>query len=151
MGVDDWIAREGHICPKCKAPDCRRWEAEQKMSLHLPEWKQRELDDECAFRVNACPTCKGKCCRDTDFGYRVRHMAAECYQHECEDCRDGQVPPPDPRDAELAKLRDAIAAWPEVPHAEKCGEGEDWACNCGVAHVNHARHLARIVAGLEKP
>ena len=36
-----------------------------------------------------CPTCKGRCCRNQDFGYRVEHMGAEHYQHDCDDCCDG--------------------------------------------------------------
>ena len=35
-----------------------------------------------------CPTCKGRCCRD-EFGYRVVHMGAEHYQHDCDDCCGG--------------------------------------------------------------
>lgn len=110
MGVDDWIAREGRTCPKCGADDCRRWMTQQAAKSLLPayvipEWKQKEMDDDCAFTANACPTCKGKCCRDMDYGYRVYHMAAEVYEHWCDDCRDGQVPAPDPRDALIAELR----------------------------------------------
>lgn len=52
-----------------------------------------------------CSACKGKCCRDNDFGYRVYHMGAESYEHWCEHCHDGSVPPPDPRDEEIAQLR----------------------------------------------
>lgn len=37
---------------------------------------------------NQCPHCKGKCCRDIDFGYRVVHMGAQCYMHECDYCED---------------------------------------------------------------
>lgn len=42
-----------------------------------------------------CPVCEGKCCRDQDYGYRVEHMGAECYEHVCEACLDGDkyVPP----------------------------------------------------------
>lgn len=110
MGVDDWIAREGRTCPKCGADDCRRWMTQQAAKSLLPayvipEWKQKEMDDDCAFTANACPRCKGKCCRDTDYGDRVYHMAAEVYEHWCDDCRDGQVPAPDPRDALIAELR----------------------------------------------
>jgi hypothetical protein len=36
-----------------------------------------------------CPVCKGKCCRDQDCGYRIYHMAAEDYEHWCDDCYDG--------------------------------------------------------------
>ena len=36
-----------------------------------------------------CPTCKGRCCRDIDLGYRTVHMGAECYEHVCELCVDG--------------------------------------------------------------
>lgn len=123
MGVDDLIAREGRTCPKCGADDCRRWLTQQAAKSLLPayvipDWKQKEMDDDCAFTANSCPTCKGKCCRDGDLGYRVHHMAAECYEHWCDDCRDGQVPvvQPDPRDAliaelraEVEKLREAVA------------------------------------------
>lgn len=152
MGVDDWIAREGHVCPKCKAPNCERWAIEQKLALApmlvVQKWWMDKWNEDCEFRANACPECKGKCCRDTDYGNRVYHMGAEVYTHWCDYCHDGTVPKPDPRDEQIAKLREAIAAWPEVPHAAKCGEGEDWACNCGVARVNRAREIARYVAGL---
>ncbi len=40
-----------------------------------------------------CPECKGKCCR-SDYGYRVEHMGAECYEHSCEACHDGTKPKP---------------------------------------------------------
>lgn len=42
-----------------------------------------------------CPECGGRCCRDQDFGYRVEHMGAECYEHVCDACYDGDryVPP----------------------------------------------------------
>lgn len=55
-----------------------------------------------------CPHCKGKCCR-SDYGYRVEHMGAECYEHVCEACHDGTkyVPPPDYAQLE----RDGIVAW----------------------------------------
>ena len=39
--------------------------------------------------INQCQHCKGKCCRDIDFGYRVVHMGAQCYMHECDYCDDG--------------------------------------------------------------
>ena len=42
---------------------------------------------------NPCPNCNGKCCRD-EFNYRIEHMAAEFYEHVCESCYDGDVPPP---------------------------------------------------------
>lgn len=35
-----------------------------------------------------CPVCKGRCCRDY-YLYRVVHMGAEHYQHDCDDCCDG--------------------------------------------------------------
>ena len=38
--------------------------------------------------MTPCPTCEGKCCRD-DLGYRVMHMGAELYMHDCDDCDDG--------------------------------------------------------------
>jgi hypothetical protein len=59
------------------------------------------MDDEIARMLYAkratpepCHVCGGKCCRD-DLGYRVVHMAAEFYEHVCDDCRDGEkyVPP----------------------------------------------------------
>ena len=142
MGVDDWIAREGRTCPKCGADDCRRWLTQQAAKSLLPayvipEWKQKEMDDDCAFTANACPTCKGKCCRDVDLGYRVEHMGAECYEHHCDDCHDGQVPAPqaqpDPRDALIAAMREAIAALPPTVFPE-------WA---------KVRAVCRRAAGLE--
>jgi len=38
---------------------------------------------------NPCPQCKGKCCRNIDSGYRVLHMAAQVYMHDCDFCDDG--------------------------------------------------------------
>ena len=35
-----------------------------------------------------CPHCKGKCCRN-DLNYKVEHMAAEIYTHDCDHCDDG--------------------------------------------------------------
>ena len=37
---------------------------------------------------NPCPECGGKCCRD-DLNYKINHMAAEFYNHECDLCYDG--------------------------------------------------------------
>jgi len=108
MGVDDWIAREGHICPKCKAPNCERWAIEQKLAvapmLVVQKWWMDKWNEDCAFRANACPECKGKCCRDTDYGCRVYHMGAEVYSHWCDYCHDGTMPKPDPRDEQIAHL-----------------------------------------------
>lgn len=64
-----------------------------------------------------CPVCKGKCCRDEDYGYKVEHMGAECYEHTCEACLDGDkyIPPrtaEDERAAILVWLREyADIAW----------------------------------------
>ena len=103
-----------------------------------------------------CPVCKGKCCRDNDFGYRVVHMGSESYEHWCEHCYDGGIPPPNPRDTLIAKLREAIAAWPAVPHWYDCGMFEkrggfylETECTCGVGAANAARAEARKLAGLE--
>jgi hypothetical protein len=38
---------------------------------------------------NSCPQCKGKCCRNIDSGYRVLHMAAQVYMHDCDYCDEG--------------------------------------------------------------
>lgn len=38
-----------------------------------------------------CPECNGRCCRDQDFGHRVEHMGAECYEHWCDYCQDGDT------------------------------------------------------------
>lgn len=35
-----------------------------------------------------CPECKGRCCRD-HYGYRIKHMDAEFYEHTCDACYDG--------------------------------------------------------------
>jgi hypothetical protein len=51
-----------------------------------------------------CPTCNGKCCR-SDLGYRVVHMGSECYEHVCEACNDGKVPPMGDRASIVAFLR----------------------------------------------
>lgn len=51
-----------------------------------------------------CPTCKGKCCR-SDLNYRVVHMGSECYEHVCEACNDGDVPPMGDRASIVAFLR----------------------------------------------
>jgi hypothetical protein len=40
---------------------------------------------------NPCPQCKGKCCRNIDSGYRVLHMAAQVYMHDCDYCDDGSA------------------------------------------------------------
>lgn len=103
------------LCPRCKTPHCSRWDAEQKASP-LPAWKQKEYDDDCAFRANACLKCKGQCCRDVDLGYRVEHMGAEVYQHDCDYCLDGQVPPPMPAgyaevEAVRAELKEKAKEW----------------------------------------
>jgi hypothetical protein len=57
-----------------------------------------------------CPECGGKCCRD-EYGYRIAYMAAESYEHRCENCNDGFVPEPvwtaeNERQAVVAWLRD---------------------------------------------
>lgn len=54
-----------------------------------------------------CPNCKGRCCRD-EFGYRVVHMGAEHYQHDCDACEDGTKYVP-PRTAE--DERADVVAW----------------------------------------
>lgn len=153
MGVDDWIAREGHVCPKCKAPDCERWAIEQKLALApmlvVQKWWMDKANEDCEFRANACPECKGKCCRDTDYGNRVYHMGAEVYSHWCDYCHDGTVPKPDPRDEKIAALSAAITAWPASVHEQWCAIRADCPCNCGCAEVNEARANARRMAGLE--
>lgn len=58
-----------------------------------------------------CPVCKGKCCRNQDLGYRVEHMGAECYEHVCDYCWEGDKFVPartaeDERADVLAWLRD---------------------------------------------
>ena len=40
--------------------------------------------------VKSCAACSGKCCKD-DFGYRIKHMAAEFYTHVCDFCSDGDA------------------------------------------------------------
>ena len=52
-----------------------------------------------------CPTCKDRCCRDLDYGYRVEHMGAESYLHDCEACNDRDVPPMADRASIVAFLR----------------------------------------------
>jgi len=128
-----------------------------------------------------CPTCKGKCCRDPDcrdpdYGYRVVHRGAKCYKHDCEDCNNGNVPQPDPRDAtiahlmselaekhaenvewanaslvtnrKLANLREAIQHWAVGPHAQWCTTRADCPCDCGAAQEFEARETARKLVGL---
>ena len=61
--------------------------------------------------LEPCPECKWKCCIDQDYRCRVLHMAAEFYEHVCENCFDGTkyVPPRtalDERRDVLAWLRD---------------------------------------------
>jgi len=83
-----------------------------------------------------CPTCKGKCCRDQDYGYRVEHMGAECYEHVCEACLDGDkyVPPrsiEDERSDVLAYLRGGMGCGQHAvafvaDHIER-GEHVGWA------------------------
>lgn len=69
----------------------------------------------CAQNVKAskptCPTCNGKCCR-SDIGYRVVHMGAESYSHDCEACNDGDVPPMGDRASIVAFLRREYEAGP---------------------------------------
>lgn len=154
MGVDDWIAREGRTCPRCKSEDCRRWESQQAGKV-LPDWKQKELDDDCAFTANACPTCKGKCCRDSDMGYRVEHMGAECYEHHCDDCRDGQVPAaqaqPDPRDALIAELRAEVEKLREAVRVLPKYTAQSFDLNCfNTRTANSILAAARKLAGLEE-
>ena len=98
-----------------------------------------------------CPNCEGKCCLDYDTGYHVAHMGAECYKHDCEDCNDGNVPQPDPRDATIANLREDIAAWPFIEHDGLCDANPPTAtgCACGADEANRARAHARRLAGLE--
>lgn len=120
--------------------------------------------------TDPCPECKGKCCRDTDYGNRVYHMAAEFYEHWCEDCSDGDVPQPDPRDAMLAslrqelhhmnraianylterdRLRQAIRHWAVGPHAQWCTTRAECPCDCGAAQEFDWRETARKLVGLE--
>lgn len=40
--------------------------------------------------MSPCVECSGKCCKD-DLGYRIKHMAAEFYDHVCEFCLDGDA------------------------------------------------------------
>lgn len=54
----------------------------------------------------------------------------------------------------IAKLCEAIKAWAEVPHAERCDalfryRGPHYVCTCGAGEVNVARLYARQLAGLE--
>ncbi len=63
-----------------------------------------------------CPECKGRCCRD-DLGYRVIHMGAEFYTHDCDDCWDGTYgvrsePEPAPEPVRTAEEERAdVVAW----------------------------------------
>lgn len=99
--------------------------------------------------MTTCPTCSGKCCRDSDYRNRVYHMAAEVYEHWCDDCYDGEVPQPDPRDAQVAAMREAIHHWRCVGHERWCHVRADCPCNCGADETNAARDRARRAAGLE--
>ena len=99
-------------------------------------------------KSNVCPTCKGRCCRDTDYGYRVEHMGAECYTHGCDYCHDGTVPQPDSRDATLAALREVIRHWAVGPHAQWCTTRAECPCDCGAAQEFEARETARKLVGL---
>lgn len=40
--------------------------------------------------MSPCAACSGKCCKD-DFGYRIKHMAAEFYTHVCDFCSEGDA------------------------------------------------------------
>ena len=55
-----------------------------------------------------CPVCKGRCCRDIDFGYRVVHMGAEVYTHDCDDCCNGVQYAPQRACATSRLVRSAI-------------------------------------------
>lgn len=56
---------------------------------------------------------------------------------------------------ENAALREAIAAWPEIGHGERCDVHvfchPPLECDCGADESNAARVHARRVAGLEEP
>ena len=53
------------------------------------EGARSAVAERVAVTPEPCPVCKGKCCRDLDLGYRVVHMGAEVYTHDCDDCDDG--------------------------------------------------------------
>ena len=69
-----------------------------------------------AVSTHPCPTCKGFCCRDY-YLYRIVHMGAEHYQHDCPDCDDGTYgvrsePEPAPQPVRTAEDERADAlAW----------------------------------------
>ena len=64
-----------------------------------------------------CLHCKSKCCR-SDFGYRIEHMGAECYEHYCDYCEDGTkyVPPPDRAQMERDRVVAYLRARANAPH-----------------------------------
>lgn len=64
-----------------------------------------------------CPECKGRCCRNQDLGYRVEHMGAECYEHTCEACLDGdKYVPARTAEEERAAVLDYLAYRIEMSH-----------------------------------
>jgi len=85
----------------------------------------------------ACPECKGKCCRNTDMGYRVEHMGAECYEHYCEACYDGTVPAPvwTARDE-----RAAVVAWLKA-QVSACAGDDDYAYEHAADVIERGDHL----------
>jgi hypothetical protein len=56
---------------------------------------------------------------------------------------------------EIAALREAIAAWPEIGHGERCDVyvfcHPPLECDCGADESNAARVHARRVVGLGEP
>ena len=144
------MAKTIPVCPKCKTADCPRWNAEQKMSSHLPYWKLKLYEGECAFRVNACPACRGLCCRNTDFGNPVLHMGAEVYTHECDYCVDGQKAKPDPRDELLATVTELCKKWSSPRHEQYCEDGPYLdPCVCGANDSERARLELRKLLKIE--
>ena len=64
-----------------------------------------------------CPECKGRCCRNQDLGYRVEHMGAECYEHVCDACLDGnKYVPARTAEEERAAVLDYLAYRIEMSH-----------------------------------
>ena len=72
----------------------------------------------------ACFDCNGKCCRDREYGYRIKHMGAEVYEHMCESCHDGTVPLATELRRKLAERprEEILAEWDRQPlqHREMC-------------------------------
>jgi len=104
---------------------------------------------------NTCPSCNGKCCQAVDYGYHVVHMGAEAYMHWCDDCHDGQVPKPDPRDEKIAAMQATIEHYSkELAEKHEVNIGHANAMLVADMRINRAINLCEFIlsgTGPEEP